>query len=291
MARAKASASVRLSTTDHDRDRAGATYVYAVVSRRAGGVSIGVNLNPNGACNWRCVYCQVPGLVRGSAPRIDLERLRSELASLLASAQDERWLARHVPEGARQLRDVAISGNGEPTSSRQLPAVIGVIEEVLRERALLGRIPVVLITNGSLVHLDHAARALAHLARIGGEAWFKVDSATRAGQERLNDSSLGPRRTLEHLVACAKLCPTWVQTIALDFDGPTLAGEEERAYCELLVRARERGAALRGVRLYGLARASHQPEAPRLKALGPGELDALGRRIASCTGLEVRVTA
>ncbi|PIU16966.1 MAG: radical SAM protein, partial [Gallionellales bacterium CG08_land_8_20_14_0_20_59_87] len=34
-----------LSTTDHSRDSAGLRYVYPVVSRRAGGVSIGINLN------------------------------------------------------------------------------------------------------------------------------------------------------------------------------------------------------------------------------------------------------
>ena len=44
-----------LDSTDHSRDSAGMTYVYPVVSRRAGGVSIGMNLNPNNACNWRCI--------------------------------------------------------------------------------------------------------------------------------------------------------------------------------------------------------------------------------------------
>ncbi len=51
---------VPLSASDHDRDATGMQYVYAVVSRRAGGVSVGINLNPNNACNWACVYCQVP---------------------------------------------------------------------------------------------------------------------------------------------------------------------------------------------------------------------------------------
>ena len=59
---------MELTTQDHDRRAAGMTYVYPVLSRRAGGLSVGINLNPNDACNWRCVYCQVPGLVRGKAP-------------------------------------------------------------------------------------------------------------------------------------------------------------------------------------------------------------------------------
>lgn len=34
-------------------------YVYPVLSRRAGGLSIGVNLSPDARCNFDCVYCQV----------------------------------------------------------------------------------------------------------------------------------------------------------------------------------------------------------------------------------------
>ena len=46
-----------LSINDHRRDCAGMRYIYPVVSRRAGGVSIGINLNVNNACNWACIYC------------------------------------------------------------------------------------------------------------------------------------------------------------------------------------------------------------------------------------------
>ena len=83
---------MRLSTKIHDRDVAGLTYVYPVVSRRAGGVSIGVNLNTNDACNWRCAYCQVPGLVRGAAPEIDLGRVDSELREFLGAIVDGNYM-------------------------------------------------------------------------------------------------------------------------------------------------------------------------------------------------------
>jgi len=44
--------SPQLTIHNHNRDSAGYAYVYPVVSRRAGGVSVGINLNPNNACNW-----------------------------------------------------------------------------------------------------------------------------------------------------------------------------------------------------------------------------------------------
>jgi wyosine [tRNA(Phe)-imidazoG37] synthetase (radical SAM superfamily) len=283
-------ATVKLTIDDHDRDKAGMRYVYPVVSRRARGVSIGINLNTDNACNWRCVYCQVPGLVRGAAPEVELDRLEEELRWLLAQACDPAWMEQHVPEGSRRLNDVALSGNGESTTSAQFEEVIALVGKVLGERGLLGKLRIVLITNGSLVSQPRVQRGLAELARLGGEVWFKLDSATDAGRRRLNDARIDSERVLDGLVTCAALVPTWVQTMALDFEGPTLAGDEERAYIELLRAARERGAKLRGVLLYGLARPSHQPEAPRLHALPAEELEALGKRIASATGLVVQAT-
>ena len=45
--------------TAHPRSFADFRYVYPVVSRRAGGISLGVNLNLDKRCNFRCIYCQV----------------------------------------------------------------------------------------------------------------------------------------------------------------------------------------------------------------------------------------
>ena len=72
-----------LSTTEHSRDRAGYKYIYPVISRRSGGLSVGINLNTNNACNWRCIYCQVPNLTRGSAPPVNLKKLQRELGEFL----------------------------------------------------------------------------------------------------------------------------------------------------------------------------------------------------------------
>lgn len=286
---------MKLGTSNHDRDSAGMTYVYPVVSRRARGVSIGINLNPNNACNWRCVYCQVPGLTRGAAPELDFALLERELREMLARAQDPHWMQAQVPEGSRRLNDVALSGNGEPTTSEQLGQVLTILERALADAGLLGQLRVVLITNGSLVHQPRVRAALEQLARLGGEVWFKLDAATDALRERLNDTRLDSQRALSNLVECATACPTWLQTIAVDFDGPTLAGAEEQAWIELvraaIARLAERKASpLRGVLLYGLARTSHQPEASRLRALAPTDLEALGTRLAAATGLEVRVS-
>lgn len=281
---------MRLDTSNHDRDAAGMTYVYPVVSRRAGGLSIGINLNPNSACNWRCVYCQVPGLSFGRAPHIDLELLERELDTMLTQALDAHWMERHVPEGARRLNDIALSGNGEPTSSRQFGEVLRTIERVLVRKGLLGRLKVVLITNGSLVHQPHVTDELAHLARIGGEVWFKLDAVAESTRRRLNGVTVPFQRAAQNLASCARICPTWVQTMVLDFDGTTMDADAEREYVRELERVRASGATLRGIHLYGFARVSHQPEAPRLRAVPRAELEALGARLREATGLDVSVS-
>jgi wyosine [tRNA(Phe)-imidazoG37] synthetase (radical SAM superfamily) len=281
--------SMRLSVKDHDRDSAGLLYVYPVVSRRAGGVSVGINLNPNKACNWRCIYCQVQGLVAGLAPPIDVARLEGELDGFLEGLLNGGWMEEHVPEGSRVLKDVAFSGDGEPTSSRQFAEIVAAVGRVLEKRGLARKIDLVLITNGSLVREPHVQAGLAAMSALGGVVWFKLDSATDAGMRRLNDAKTGPERARRNLEICARLCPTWIQTLALALDGKPPPAEEVEAYLGLVRGIVSDGVPVKGVLLYGLARPSHQPEAPRLSALPPAWMETFAERIRGA-GLEVRVS-
>lgn len=264
------------------------TYVYPVVSRRAGGVSVGINLNPNAACNWRCVYCQVPNLTRGSGPGVDQCLLEQELMRLLRELVEGDFMVRRVPEGLRRLQDVAFSGDGEPTTSPDLLTSFETVERVLERFALLGKLAVVMITNGSMAGRPQVSEALRRLARMNGEAWFKLDRGTRHALQATHSVPLDPERQFERLERCASLCPTWVQTCMFQWDGAPPGGAELDAYCALMARA-ARLPGLRGVHLYGLARRSHQPEASRLSPVSGSWLEELGERLRSLS-LVVRVS-
>jgi len=279
---------MRLSTGDHDRDAAGLTYVYPVVSRRARGVSVGVNLNPNNACNWRCVYCQVPGLVAGKGPPIDLARLEDELEGFLARVTSGEWMERHVPPSSRRLNDVAFSGNGEPTSSPDFAAAVDVVARVLRRRRLDAELKVVLITNGSLIHKDEVAAGLQALSALRAELWYKLDRASEKGARAVNSHVLPLERVRGNLRRAAGLVPTWVQTCLFARGGAGPDAAELDRYVEFLRAELAAGTPLAGVLLYGLARASHQPEAAELAPLPVAELEALATRLRTL-GLEVRV--
>lgn len=277
----------QLSTSDHSRDNAGLRYVYAVASRRSGGVSIGVNLNPNNACNWRCIYCQVPGLVRGSAPPVDTELLAGELRQLLHEIPSGGLRQTGGEGDSPRVVDIALSGNGEPTSAREFPEVVSLIGATIEEFGLGGSVIPRLITNGSLVLRERVSDGLRRLAGIGGEAWFKVDAGTAAGFGRINSVRLNPDLVVRRLAHCSSLCRTWVQTCMFALDGERPTAEEIHRYLDILTSAGP--GRLSGVHLYGLARSSGQPESPRLTRLADDEMQKIAAAIEKI-GLTVRVS-
>ncbi|OZA29089.1 MAG: radical SAM protein [Hydrogenophilales bacterium 17-64-11] len=278
-----------LTPRNHDRDSAGMTYVYPVVSRRAGGVSVGINLNPNNACNWACVYCQVPDLTRGTAPEINLAQLETELRAMLTAILRGDFMQARVPEGARRLNDIALSGNGEPTSARAFPQVIELIGRVMADFDLAGKIKLVLITNGSLADRPRVQDGLEKMAALNGEIWFKFDRATASGMRSINQTRISPDRQLERLAVAAHLCPTWLQTCMFALDGAPPSDAEQAAYLSAVERIRMQQIPLQGVLLYGLARPSMQPQAGRLSALPAAWLEAFAEKIRAA-GLPVKVS-
>ena len=279
-----------LSVTDHNRIFGAMTYVYPVVSRRAGGVSVGINLNPNTACNWHCAYCQVPGLVRGAAPEIDAALLEGELRGFLDELLHGRFMEERVPPEARRICDIAFSGNGEPTSSKAFAEIVDKVVAV-RDAMGLAAVPLRLITNGSLIDRPYVQTALRLLAAAGGEVWFKLDAGTAADIERINGIDVDPQTHARRLALCASLCPTWVQTCLFRWDGQLPSREQIERYLDMLDYAGIEP--LKGIMLYGVARQSFQPEAIHLQQLTPGELEEIAvlvRERVMKKGLTVKVS-
>ena len=278
-----------LNANNHSRDSAGLRYVYPVVSRRAGGVSVGINLNTNNACNWRCMYCQVPDLVRGTAPALDLALLERELRGFLHELLHGDFMRQRVPEGMRRINDIALSGNGEPTSAEEFTEVIELISRLRVELQLDPALKTVLITNGSLIFRENVQQGLRRMAQLNGEVWFKLDRASDAGMLRVNDTHMSMSKVREHLVSAIALCPTWLQTCWFALDGKAPGAQDESDYLEFLAGLLREGIRPQGVLLYTLARPSLQAEAPRLIALDARQMDAFAARIRAL-GVAVTVS-
>lgn len=281
--------SVELNVIDHNRDSASMRYVYPVVSRRAAGVSVGINLNTNNACNWRCVYCQVPDLKLGTAPPVDLELLEKELRVFLHELLHGDFMQRRVPEGARRINDIALSGNGEPTSAKEFVEVIALIGKLQNELALPRNIKLILITNGSLIYRPNVQQGLRLMEQFRGEVWFKLDRASASGMEIINSTHIAMEKVRENLANAIALCPTWLQTCWFSMDGLAPAKQDEDDYLNFLSGILHDNIRPQGVLLYSLARPSFQVEAPRLSSLSQQQMEAFAERIRAL-GVLVKVS-
>ncbi len=274
-----------LNIYNHDRDAVHLTYIYPVVSRRAGGLSIGVNLNPNNRCNWQCVYCQVPDLQRGVAPIADLALLEQELDGFLTEVIHGDYMHKQVPEEYRSVCDIAISGNGEPTTCSNFSEVVSLIVRLMEKYGL--RIPLRLITNGSAIHKAEVQSGLELMRKHHGEVWFKVDAIGEELTQAINGVTLASDWQLKQLKKSVDACATWLQTCIVRGQNDSEVFEQE--YIGWLEQVKGQGIRIEGVLLYSLARPSMQENGGKLKAVDSLWLQAFAQKIESL-GISAKVS-
>ena len=119
---------------DHTRHFSDFTFVYPVISRRSKGLSIGVNLNPDKVCNFDCIYCEVDRRIPGAVTEVDLCQMKDELTAMVRFAKDG-GLAKEpkfneVPWLTREVKDIAFSGDGEPTMIQNFAECVETVVEV-----------------------------------------------------------------------------------------------------------------------------------------------------------------
>ncbi len=270
---------------DHRRDFADNLYVYAVVSRRSKGVSIGVNLNPDKLCNFDCVYCQVDRTTPGPVRDVDVPRLRAELETMLDAIQSGRLFEterfRATPPLLRRLNDIAFSGDGEPTTCAEFEEAVRTAAEIRRQRGL-DDVKLVLITNATQFHRPAVRAGLEVLAANNGEVWAKLDAGTEAYYQRIERTTIPLRRVLDNIIAEARARPLVVQSMFLRLDGQPPPDAEQDAYCERLNEIVGAGGRIKLVQVYTVART---PAEANVTALAAPEVDALVARVRERTGL------
>ncbi len=270
----------RLDFTDHRRDLGDNRYVYAVVSRRARGLSIGLNLNPDKVCNFDCPYCQVDRRLPGGESSIDVSRLGDELEHLLHLVNGG-----HLWESApfdtadpalRRVADIAFAGDGEPTTPPEFPAAAAAVH-ALRESLAPG-VPIRLLTNATMLHRARVREAL----RFVDEPWCKLDAGTEA-YFRLVDGTRFPfRRILQNLHATAAERPIVIQSMFMNLDGAGPSDEEIAAW---VARLRAIGGTVTEVQVYSVAR---KPADDRVSPLPPARLAYIASR-ATSAGFSVTI--
>ena len=115
-------------------------YVYGPVPSRRLGRSLGVDLVPFKTCTYDCVYCQLGKTTHKTIQRkewVPLDKLIEELKGKLCCRPDY----------------ITLAGSGEPTLYLRLEELIAGIKNVTD-------IPVVVLTNGSLLWLPAVRNSL-----------------------------------------------------------------------------------------------------------------------------------
>jgi wyosine [tRNA(Phe)-imidazoG37] synthetase (radical SAM superfamily) len=262
-------------------------YVYPVVSRRAGGVSIGVNLNLDKVCNFDCIYCQVNRSEPGEREFVELDRLAAELDAAVGLVTSGRIFEQpkfsQTPPPLRRLNDIALSGDGEPTTYRNFDDVIAACAEV-RRRHRLDDVKLVLITNASMLHCERVRRGLEMLDAANGEIWAKLDAGTEAHYNLVARSSIPFARILENLRNAARVRPIVIQSLFMRIRGEPPSTSEQDAYCARLAEIVAAGGRIKLVQVHTIAR---PPAESWVAPLDDAQVDALAALVRRRTRLAV----
>jgi wyosine [tRNA(Phe)-imidazoG37] synthetase (radical SAM superfamily) len=258
-----------------------------VLSRRAGGISIGVNLNLDQLCNFHCIYCQVDRSLPAEAEFVGLERLADELDQTIELVVSGRIYQgprfRDTPLPLRRLNDIALSGDGEPTAYVNFDQVVDVCAEV-RRRHGLADVKLVLITNASLLHRPWVRQALETLDANGGEIWAKLDAGTEDYYAQVARSTVPWRQILDNLREAALVRPIVIQSLFMRIHGEPPSPTELEAYCDRLGEILAAGGRIKLVQVHTVAR---KPAEACVSALPPAEVDAIAELVRRHTGLAV----
>lgn len=267
---------------EQPRDFLANRFVYLTISPRARGLSIGVNLNPNGECNFNCVYCEADRERLEGDQEIDCDVAAVELEEALGLVNrgelNQYPPYKDLPKELLRLRHVALSGNGEPTIS---PKFLEAVEMVVHLRAL-GRHPffkIVLITNGTGLDRPKVQAGL-NMLTPRDEVWVKLDAGTTQSMEVMNRSTVPLDQLLKNILLTARRRPVIIQSLFCQVgrNVPTVA--EIEAFAARVKELKEQGAQITLVQIYSATRPTPHSDVRHLPLKSLSDIAAIVRRVA-----------
>ncbi|MCI0748016.1 MAG: radical SAM protein [Verrucomicrobia subdivision 3 bacterium] len=277
----------KLAPFGFPRNPLGNRYVYAVISPRARGLSVGVNLNPSRHCNFDCIYCEVNRVNASEIDEaVDLQILAAELEHTLKEIHigDLHLNFPGVPAELLRLRHVALSGDGEPTIC---PNFAEAVETVVHLRAS-ARVPyfkLVLITNASGLDRLEVKYGISLLTRRD-EIWAKLDGGSQAYIDRINRAQIPLEQVLDNIRTLGQQRPVIIQTMIPSIHGANPFDGEIEAYAARLRELKEAGAQISLVQIYSANRPTPHSECGHLPLK---TLSEVAKRVRAATGLRTEV--
>jgi wyosine [tRNA(Phe)-imidazoG37] synthetase (radical SAM superfamily) len=237
-------------------------------------------------CNLNCAYCEVDRAAAPRAQSLDVDRVVKELGETLELVQGG-WLRqwpryRHLPDELLEVRHVALSGDGEPTLSRDfVPATRAIVEF----RQTVQPFKIVLVTNSTGLDQPDVQDGL-NLLGPQDEIWAKLDAGTQDYFTRVNGSTTSLGRVLTNILLVAQHRPVVIQSLFPAIDGQEPPVREIDEYVHRLKELKGAGAEIPLVQIYSANRpaarhgCSHLP----LKSLS-----RIAQRVQRIAGLRAEV--
>ena len=273
----------------HERSFESNRFVYPVVSRRSGGISIGINLNPDKVCNFDCIYCQVNRVETSQVRFVEIEALLAELEAMVRMVTSGELFECEkfcdIPPALRRLNDFAFSGDGEPTTYQNVDQIIEACAAV-KQRHGLHDVKLVLITNASMFHRPPVSRGLRLLDENQGEIWAKLDAGTEAYYQLVDRTKIPFQRVLDNITQAAIERPLVIQALFMRINGEPPTPAEQQAFCDRLNEIVAAGGGLKLIQIYTVART---PAESYVAPLTNSQLDELTELVRARTGLKTAV--
>ncbi|MDR3110388.1 MAG: radical SAM protein [Planctomycetaceae bacterium] len=281
---------IKSAIQHHPRQFGLMRYVYPVVSRRSGGVSIGINLTPDGTCQFSCVYCQVLAEAGRSYKQfnetIDLQRLDDELRQVVTvvlngSLFADGSLFAGIDRGIR-LNDFAFSGDGEPTMSPMFTAAVERAAAV-RTELCSDDVRLVLITNATRLCNADVVVGLERLTKSNGEIWAKLDAGTEHHYKYVSRSHVPFATIIKNITETAKHFPLVIQTCLFATNNESPDKKEIEAYIKQIKGIVANGGKILRLQLYTVARKTPEPQ---VTPLDNEVLDKIAEQVRNETGIK-----
>lgn len=261
---------------EHPRHFRNNLLVYPVLSRRSGGVSVGINLSPHKGCNFDCLYCQVErdaDQPKTASYSLDLmaKELRGTIDLVLSGDLFGLEPFNEAPKSLHRLNDMALSGDGEPTAEKDFLATCERVAEIKSELQL-DQVKIILITNATMFHKPDVRKGLDLLGEHQGQVWAKLDAGTEKFYDFMNKSSIPFQRVLDNIAEAACERPLYVQTLFARINGQRIDRDEVNAYANRINAILAGGGRIIALQLYTIAR---KPADCRVSSLSDEELDEI----------------
>jgi wyosine [tRNA(Phe)-imidazoG37] synthetase (radical SAM superfamily) len=263
--------------------------IYPVLSRRAGGISIGVNLSPHKGCNFDCPYCQViRNKEEKKAPPFSLSAMENELHHMIKLVNSGDLFKQPpfatTPPPLQRLNDIALSGDGEPTAES---CFYDVCESVTAIKTCykMDDVKVVVISNATMFHKENVQAGLSILDHHNGQVWAKLDAGTEAYYQYINISKVTLTKIIDNIILCGQSRKILIQTLFTRNDGVRVPQKEVEAYAHQLKEIVAGGCQIEQVQIHTIART---PANPMVSSLNMEELSQIQNEVLAVVDIPLQ---